>query len=99
MTAPAPYPQPTVERQNTSSGLASLVLGILGFIALPLIGSILALVFGYQSRSEVRANPAAYRDDYGQVGRILGWIGVGLAALALLIVGAAVLFLMPISVR
>jgi hypothetical protein len=99
MTAPAPYPQQTVQRQNTSSGLASLVLGILGFVALPLIGSILALVFGYQSRNEVRANPDVYRDDYGQVGRILGWVGVGLAALALLFVGAALLFLMPISVR
>jgi hypothetical protein len=98
MTAPAPYPQ-TVQRQNPSSGLASLVLGILGLVALPLIGSILALVFGYQSRNEVRANPDVYRDDYGQVGRILGWIGVGLAALALLIIGAALLFLMPVAVR
>jgi uncharacterized protein YqhQ len=97
MTSSMPYAEP-VALQNPSSGVVSLVLGILGFIALPVLGSILALVFGYQSRAEVRANPEIYRDDYGKAGRILGWVGIALAGLILLVVGAGILFLMPVAV-
>ena len=65
-----------------------MVLGILGVImVLPLIGPILALVFGYQSRREAAAYPEWYRDDLGQVGRILGWIGL---VLTLLLAGGIV---------
>ena len=66
-----------------------MVLGILGLVALPVIGAILALVFGYQSRRETEANPHYYRDDFGQVGRVLGWVG-----LALTVVGAGIILLL-----
>jgi hypothetical protein len=67
--------------QSAPGALASLVLGILGLTVLPLIGAALALVFGYQSKSAARAEPARYSDELGRVGRILGWVGFVLPGL------------------
>lgn len=88
---PGPPAQPT---SHPTSGVVAMVMGILGLTALPLIGSVLALVFASQSRREVEREPHLYRDDMGRIGRILGWIGIGLALAGLLIAGAllAVLF-------
>jgi hypothetical protein len=88
---PAAAPHPT---ERPSSGVVSFVMGLLGLTVLPLVGSILALVFGYQSRREAAAEPARYVDDLGRVGRVLGWVGVGLASLALLaVLGMIVVFM------
>jgi hypothetical protein len=73
-------------KNNPTSGVVALVMGILGLTALPLIGSILALVFGAQSRNEVANNPRYYSDDLGRIGRILGWVGLALTALGVLVV-------------
>jgi hypothetical protein len=73
-------------KNNPTSGVVALVMGILGLTALPLIGSILALVFGAQSRNEVANNPQYYSDDLGRIGRILGWVGLALTALGVLVV-------------
>ena len=80
-TQPAPQ-----SKNNPTSGVVALVMGILGLTALPLIGSILAVVFGVQSRNEVAQNPQYYSDDLGRIGRILGWVGLALAAFGLLVV-------------
>lgn len=74
---------PPQATENPTSGVLALVFGIVGLVVLPVIGSILALVFGYQCRKEVAAEPHRYRDDLGRVGRILGWIGVALAAVGI----------------
>jgi hypothetical protein len=97
VTAPsAPPPAAPHPNDRPTSGVVALVMGLLGLTVLPLVGSILALVFGYQSRREVAAEPARYVDDLGRVGRVLGWVGIGLAALMLLAVVAAVAFFMAV---
>lgn len=53
--------------------VASLILGI---IWLGGLGSILALVFGYQARSQMRANPAMQGSGMATAGLVLGWLGV-----------------------
>jgi hypothetical protein len=70
--------------------IASLVCGILGLVGiLPVVGSILAIVFG---RIHQRDFPTA-NDQYARIGIILGWIGVGLAiAVAVLFIGFFVVF-------
>lgn len=90
-STPGPPAPPTT---HPTSGVVALVMGILGLTALPLIGSVLALVFASQSRQEAEREPHLYRDDMGRIGRILGWIGIGLALVGLLVTGAllAVLF-------
>ncbi len=72
---------------NPTTGVVALVMGILGLTALPLVGSILALVFASQSRQEVERAPQLYTDEMGRIGRILGWVGIGLALLGLLLSG------------
>lgn len=62
--------------------------------ALPLIGPVLAVLFGHQARREVDANPELYSDDLRRVGGILGWVGIVLATMALLtVIGVALIFL------
>ena len=72
--------------EHPTSGILSLIFGILGLVVIPVIGAILALVFGYQCRKEVAAEPGRYRDDFGRVGRVLGWIGLVLTVLGVLVV-------------
>lgn len=88
---PAPNYVPNSNPQaNSSMAIASLVCGILGLVGiLPVVGSILGIVFG---RIHQRDFPAA-NDQYARIGIILGWIGVGLAiAVAVLFIGFFVVF-------
>ena len=78
--------------QTSTSGksTAALVLGILGLIFCPLICSVLALVFGYQSRSEIDASGGRVSGrGNATAGIVLGWIGLALSAifLILLVIG------------
>ena len=79
---PAPVPRPPLS--HPPMGIASLAFGIAGVLfVLPLVGPILALVLGYLARGEVTRQPDVYRDDVGRIGRILGWVGLVLSALAI----------------
>jgi uncharacterized Zn finger protein (UPF0148 family) len=87
---PPPPPPPPSPPSLPTSGLAiaSLVLGVGGLFVLPLIGSILAIIFGYMARRDIRHRPDEISGDgLALVGLVTGWIGVGLALVGLLIVG------------
>jgi len=74
---------------TTSSGksTASLVLGILGLVFCPLICSVLALVFGYQSRREIDASGGRIGGrGNATAGIVLGWIGVALCVIFLVLI-------------
>ncbi|MGH3928704.1 MAG: DUF4190 domain-containing protein [Pseudonocardiaceae bacterium] len=83
------YPYPHPYRPTNGLAVASLVLGI---IWIYWIGSILALIFGYVARSQIRE-----RGDGGAglatAGIVLGWIGIGIL-LAILIIGFISRFLL-----
>ena len=75
---------------SSGKATASLVLGILGLIFCPLVCSVLALVFGYQSRREIDASGGKMSGRGNAVaGIVLGWIGVALCVLfaILLVIG------------
>ena len=87
---PAPPPPPPAPRSVPSavhtSGLAiaSLVMGIAGWTLLPLIGSILAVIFGYMARSEIRQRPDELEGEgLAVAGLVLGWIMIGLSVIVL----------------
>jgi hypothetical protein len=62
----------------------SLIAGILGFMGLPIIASIAALITGYAARKETRAvPPTASGDGLATAGIVMGWIQVGLGAVTL----------------
>jgi hypothetical protein len=66
---------------------ASLVLGILGLVILYVIGPILALVFGHQAKNEIEAsNGTQGGGGAATAGIVMGWIGIGLAVLYLVLV-------------
>lgn len=78
---PGQYPYPVPYRPTNGMAVASLVLGILW---LYWIGSILALVFGYTARRQIRERGEG-GDGMAVAGIVLGWIGVGAIVLFLLV--------------
>ena len=91
---PAPYaPPPPVGYGGYSVGpvttdgraTASLVFGILGFVILPLIGPIVALIFGVSAKRRIRREPGVVGGDgMATAGIVLGSIGLAMEGLAVL---------------
>ncbi len=85
-----PYP-PRQEQSGTA--VAALVLGICGFLVCPLICSIAAIVTGTMAKNEIdRSGGRLTGRDMAKAGLILGWIGVALCVLAVLLIVALVVF-------
>lgn len=84
--APAGYmAYATAPRAPSTNGMAiaSMVLGILW---LYWIGSILALVFGYVAKGQIKASGGAQSGEgMATAGIVLGWIGVGILSLIVVI--------------
>jgi uncharacterized protein DUF4190 len=79
----APYGYPYAPPQQRTNGLAiaSMVLGILW---LYWVGSILALVFGYVARRQIRERGES-GGGMATAGIVLGWIGVGFIVVAVVV--------------
>ena len=74
-------------RQTSALAIVSLVTGILGWFALPFVGSLCAVVCGHMARAEIRRNPATMEGDgLAIAGLVLGWSVILLGLLALLAV-------------
>jgi membrane protein required for beta-lactamase induction len=73
--------------------ITSLIAGILGFTAFPVLGMLVALITGYMARQETRATPpTASGDGLATAGIVMGWIQVALIVLAFCCIGAALVF-------
>jgi hypothetical protein len=70
------YPPP---RRTNGLAIASMVLGIVWIYWL---GSVLALVFGYVARKQIRERGES-GDGMAIAGIVLGWVGVGLGLLGI----------------
>ena len=71
-----------LEAPNSAMAVASMILGIVGIVALPLIGSILALIFGYMARNEIRTSQGRVGGQgMATAGIIMGYIGIGISIL------------------
>lgn len=76
-------------RQTSAMAVVSLIMGILGWTALPFIGSIAAIITGHLARAEIRRRPLELEGDgmaLALAGLILGWIIVIGSLLALVVV-------------
>jgi hypothetical protein len=84
-SAPGYYFGAVPIRQSTNGfAVASMVLGILWIYW---IGSILALVFGYIAKKQIReSNGTQGGQGMATAGIVLGWIGVGIIVLSVLII-------------
>ncbi|UOY00608.1 DUF4190 domain-containing protein [Blastococcus sp. PRF04-17] len=72
-----PYAPP---RRTNGLAVASMVLGILWIYW---IGSVLALIFGYIARSQIRERGEG-GDGMAIAGIVLGWVGIGIVVLVVL---------------
>lgn len=69
---------------SSTLAMVSLIAGILGFTAFPLLGGIVALVTGYMAQSETRSiPPKASGDGMATAGIIMGWIQMGLVVVGI----------------
>lgn len=81
---PYQYQQQPTRQEPDGFAIASLVLGIVSFFLLPIIGGILAIVFGNKSIRENGMNTMA------RVGKILGIVALVLYIVIIIIVIASV---------
>ncbi|MGH3822847.1 MAG: DUF4190 domain-containing protein [Pseudonocardiaceae bacterium] len=76
------YPGPPMQLPINGLAVASLVLGILWVLW---IGSILALIFGYIARNQIKE-----RNEGGAglaiAGIVLGWVGIGILAFYVIVI-------------
>ena len=81
-------PAPTQPATTTNAfAVTSMVMGILNFVVLPGLGSILALVFGYIAKSQIKKSPTPQDGDgMATAGIVLGYIGVALGVLLVALV-------------
>ena len=77
--------------RTSATAIVSLVFGILGWICLPGIGAIVAVICGHMARSEIRRVPPGTIDGDGMAlaGLILGWVQI---AITILIIAIVILF-------
>ena len=80
-------PQSTAAARPATSGsaIASLVLGIVGLFAIPLICSIAAIFLGRRAQREIAESPEVSGEGLAKAGVILGWIGVALMLIGLVV--------------
>lgn len=76
---------PTYVGRTNGKAIASLVLGIVGLTGIPFVCSILALVLGYGARREIVVT-GEEGGGLATAGIVLGWVGVALVLLAVLLV-------------
>jgi len=75
---------PQSQTQNTMA-IVSLVAGIAGFVILPLISSIVAIITGNKAKKEI-AQTGQQGLGMAKAGTILGWIGVAFTILGIILV-------------
>jgi uncharacterized protein DUF4190 len=72
--------------ETSGKAIASLVLGIGGFVIFPVVLSILAIVFGRSAKREIAERPGLGGSGLATAGIVLGWVGVALTVVAVLFV-------------
>ncbi len=88
--------QPYFMKKDSSNALISLIAGILGWTFLPILGAICAVIFGHLAKSEIRkSNGMLTGDGMATAGLVLGYVWIGLIALAICLVIVALILFAP----
>jgi Domain of unknown function (DUF4190) len=84
-TPPSHPAAPAWQQPVPGKATASLVLSLVGLIIFPIVCSILGVILGYQVRSQIDRNPGIRGRGRATWGIVLGWVGLGLWILIVLI--------------
>jgi hypothetical protein len=71
---------PSLARRTDGGAIASLVLGILGFVVFPVVPSVLAIWFGLSAKRRMRYDSSLGGEGLATAGVILGVVGLVLIA-------------------
>jgi hypothetical protein len=74
--------------ETNGKAVASLICGIGGFVFFPVLLSILAIILGRSAKREIAQQPGEGGEGLATAGIVLGWVGVALAVVGLLLVVA-----------
>lgn len=70
---------PPVAPPTSTNAIISLIAGVLGFIILPLIGGVIAIMTGNAAKKEIANSGNTLRGDgLAKAGVIMGWIDLGI---------------------
>lgn len=84
-------------QRTSSSAIFCMAAGVLGWTLLPIVGAVVAVVFGRRARREIReSNGTLGGQAFVTIGRSLGMIELGLFVLGL--VGSVLVFIITILV-
>lgn len=73
-------------RRTSTLAVISLIFGILGWLPVPVIGSVVAIVTGHLARGEIRRDPQGLDGDGMAVaGLVLGYTALAVGVLAIAI--------------
>ena len=88
----ASTPYPMMAQTTNGKATASLILGIVGLFMCPVICSVMAIILGTMAKSEIAAS-GGYQtgESNAKAGIILGWIGMALALIGVVIVVVAII--------
>ncbi|HRQ65507.1 MAG TPA: DUF4190 domain-containing protein [Xanthomonadaceae bacterium] len=75
--------------RTSTSAIVSLVFGVLSWVALPLIGALVAIIAGHMARAEIRRAAGALEGD----GMAIAGLLLGYIQLAMIMVALAMIFL------
>jgi hypothetical protein len=66
--------------------VASLIMAVLGWIAVPILGQVLSIVFGHLALREIaRSNGTVRGEGWAKAGLITSYVTLGLALLVLIV--------------
>lgn len=66
----------TRTRSNDPRAVASLICGLVGLFACPLLGSIAAIVLASRAKASMAADPSLEGTGIAHAGRVLGLVGI-----------------------
>lgn len=87
------YPgYPGVPPSISGMALASMIMAVLGWIAIPVLGQVLSIVFGHMALREIaRSNGTVRGEGWAKAGLITSYVSVGLVLLIGIVVGIGAL--------
>jgi hypothetical protein len=82
---PATTPPPGTPPRESRRATVALILGVGGLVTIPIILSVAAIVVANGALAEIARTPGLGGEKRARVGRVLGWIGIGIMVVTVIV--------------